>query len=206
MRRQALFLLCAAGVFAQIPGMDMAVMQKWSRAKVIRFQVEGVHKARTGVVFGDYVGKADVTDRMTVEYGFDNKKGKIVGEPKIADFPSGATNIKADGTNCPPPQLKGAYEHFKMVKFAVSGTQLQITGNRIFPAASVSQYPASCAMKAVPGGTVEKFLFVAIMDARLLGMPMPAGNKNQGWAADRKSFTLAGAENWSWTYRPTVVE
>jgi hypothetical protein len=158
MKSQVLFLLCAAGVFAQIPGMDMAVMQKWSRAKVIRFQVEGVHKARTGVVFGDYEGKADVTDRMTVEYVFNNKTGKIVGEPKIVDFPSETVNIKADGTNCPPPQLKGAYEHFKMVKSAVMGTQIQ------------------------------------------------TGNKNMAVAADRQSFMAAGAENWSWTYRPTVVE
>jgi hypothetical protein len=186
--------------------MDMAVMQKWSQAKVIRFQVAGIHKARTGVVFGDYEGKADVTDRMTVEYLFDNKTRKVVGEPKIVDFPSETANIKADGTNCPPPQLKGAYEHFKMVKSAVMGTQIQVTGNRIFPAASVSQYPASCGMKSVPGGTVEKFLFVTIMDARLLGMPIQTGNKNMAVAADRKSFTVAGAENWSWTYTPSVVE
>jgi hypothetical protein len=61
-------------------------------------------------------------------------------------------------------------------------------------------------MKSVPGGTVEKFLFVTIMDARLLGMPIQTGNKNMAVAADRKSFTVAGAENWSWTYTPSVVE
>ncbi len=42
-------------------------------------------------------------------------------------------------------------------------------------------------MKAVPVGTVEKPLFVPIMDARLLGMPVQTGSK---------SIVVAGADNW----------
>lgn len=200
------FLLCGAGLFGQIPGMDMAVMQKWSRAKVIRFQVEAVHKARTSVVYGDHEGKADVTDRITVEYVLDNRARKVVGEPKITDFPSETANIKADGTNCPPPQLKGPYEHFKMAKQSLSGTQIVINGVQSFPAAMASQYPASCAMKAVPGGTVERMMIVTAMDASMLGMPMPAGNKKMSVSADRKSFTLVGADGWTFTYTPSIVE
>jgi hypothetical protein len=204
---RAILLLSAATLSAQIPGMDMAVMQKWSKAKVIRFQVSGVHKSRSGVVFGDHEGKADIVDKLIVEYTWDNKKGQIQGEPKIIDVNSETMNVKADGTNCPPPTLKGAYEHFKMQKYSVSGgRQLQITGSKIYPAASVSQYPASCSMKAVPGGTVEQNLFLTLMDASMLGMPIPAGNKSMSVAADRKSFTLNGADNWSWTYTPNVVE
>jgi hypothetical protein len=202
-----LLVASAVTLSAQIPGMDMAVMQKWSKAKVIHFQVTGIHRARTGVIYGDYEGKADVVDKINVEYTLNNKTGKISGEPKITDFPSETTNIKADGTNCPPPQLRGPYEHFKMVKFTVTnGNQLQITGSRSFPAASVSQYPSSCSLRPVAGGTVEKFIFLTMMDARMLGMPIPAGNKKMSVAADKKSFTLAGAENWIWTYTPTVVE
>lgn len=192
---------------AQIPGMDMAVMQKWSNAKVIRFNVVGVHNARALVVAGDHEGKGDVTDKITIEYTLNNKTGKIVGEPKITDFPSTVANLKSDGTNCPPPQLKGTYEHFQMTKQTVSGgNTLQITGSRTFPAASVSQYPASCSMTSIPGASVEKFLFITMMDARMLGMPIQPGNKNMTVAADRKSFTLVGAENWVFTYTPTLVE
>ena len=50
---------------AQTGGMDMAVMQKWSSAKVVKYRVEGVHSARAPVVKGDYEGKADVIDRLT---------------------------------------------------------------------------------------------------------------------------------------------
>ena len=33
--------------------MDMAVMQKWSTARKVKYRAEGVHKARAAVVFGD---------------------------------------------------------------------------------------------------------------------------------------------------------
>ncbi len=201
-----LYLLPSAALWGQIPGMDMAVMQKWSNAKVIRFSVVGVHSARTLVVAGDYEGKGDVADKITVEYTLDNKSGKIIGEAKITDGASSVTNLKSDGTNCPPPALKGSYEHFQLAKYSLSGNMLQITGTRNFPAASVSQYPASCSMKSIPGSTVEKFLFLTLMDARMLGMPNQPGNQNMSIAADRKSFTLRGAENWVWTYTPTLVQ
>lgn len=204
---RTLICLFAAGLlYAQIPGMDMAVMQKWSNAKVIRFTVVGVHNARTLVVSGDHEGKGDVADKIVVEYTLDNRSKKIVGEAKVTDSPSTVTNLKSDGTNCPPPELKGSYEHFQMTKQSVSGNTLQITGTRSFPAASVSQYPASCSMKSIPGEKVENFILLTLMDAAMLGMPMQAGNKNMTIAADRKSFTMKGADNWVWTYTPTIAQ
>lgn len=205
--RPLLLLLAAPFVLsAQIPGTDLATLQKWSNAKIIRFSIVGVHNARTLVVSGDHEGKGDVSDKVEVEYRFDNKTKKIIGEPKITDFPSTVSNLKSDGTNCPAPQLKGPYEHFQMTKSAVSGTTLMITGTRTFPAASVSQYPASCSMKSIPGATVESNLLLTVTDARMLGMPIQAGSTSIRVAPDRKYFTLVGSNGWSWTYTPTVVQ
>jgi hypothetical protein len=206
MRLCPLLLLIPLSLSAQIPGMDMAVMQKWSRAKVIRFSVVGSHQARTLVVSGDHEGKGDVSDKITIEYTFDNKTSKMIGEPKITDFPSTVANLKSDGTNCPPPQLKGPYEHFQAVSHMVSGTTLMVTGKRTFPAASVSQYPASCSMKSIAGATVQSNVMVTVSDARLLGMPMQSANKSIIIAPDRASFTLVGSDGWSWTYTPALVQ
>lgn len=203
----AVYLIATPTLMAQIPGMDMAVMQKWSNAKVIRYQVSGLHNARKGIIFGDHEGKADVTDKINVEFTFSTKTGKIVGEPKITDFPSTIANIKADGTNCPPPQLNGSYEHFTMTKYSVSnGNQIQITGSQTFPNANVSQYPASCSFHAVAGGKVEKNLFLTVVQATLLGMPIPKEAKGMAVTPDKKSIIITGADNWVWTYTPTVVE
>ena len=60
----------------QSGGMDMAVAQKWAAAKVVKYRVEGVHNGREAVVYGDYEGKADVIDRITVEFTWDKKSAR----------------------------------------------------------------------------------------------------------------------------------
>ena len=192
-------------VLAFQSGFDMAVAKKWEDATVIRYHVVGVHAARTNVVFGDYEGKADVTDRITVEFVWDKKAGKIVGDVKVTDGKSELKNIKSDGTNCPPPTLKGDYEHFQYAKQSIGpGGQIQLTGVRSYPAASVSQYPASCSMKPIPAGKEDKMLTVAPADPAAMAMPMPAGSPISV-AADKKSFSIKGAEQWVWTFTPSVV-
>ena len=186
--------------------MDMAVAQKWASAKVVKYRVEGLHNGREPVVFGDYEGKADVIDRITVEYSWDLKKRKVIGPVAVTDGKTELRNIKSDGTNCPPPQLKGDYEHFQSVSNSMtSGDQVQIKGTRTYPPASVSNYPGSCSMRAIPGGKEEAHLWVGVVAPEVLGMPIMPGSP-VSIAADRKSFSVKGAENWVWTYTPTLVQ
>ncbi len=186
--------------------MDMAVVQKWASAKVVKYRVEGVHNGRVSVVFGDYEGKADVIDRITVELSWDAKKRKIIGPVTITDGKSELSNLKSDGTNCPPPQLKGGYEHFQSVSSSmISGDQVQIKGTRTYPPASVSNYPGSCSMRAIPGGKEEALLWVTGVGPEVLGMPIMPGSPIS-ISADRKTFSVKGADNWVWTYTPTLVQ
>jgi hypothetical protein len=204
-------LLPALVIVAGLPALpataqDMAAAQKWANAKVVKYRVEGVHKARIPVVHGDYDGKADVTDRLVVEFTWDVKKAKVVGPVSVVDGKSEVQNLKSDGTNCPPPQLKGEYEHFQTQSNHMVGDLIQITGTRTFPAASVSNYPASCSMRAVQGTKQEAQLYLTGAGPEALAMPaLPPGGPIT-IAADRKSFTLKGAENWSWTFTPTLMQ
>ena len=111
----------------QCPGTD-AQAQDWSKAKVVKYRVDGVHKGRDAVVKGDYDAKADVTDRITVEFTWDMKGRKLVGPVTVTDGKSEVANIKSDGTNCGPPQLKGEYEHFQSASNKMMGDLLQIDG------------------------------------------------------------------------------
>ena len=204
-------LLTAAAILAGLPAapiaaQDMATAQKWASAKVVKYRVEGVHKARVPVVLGDYEGKADVTDRLVVEFAWDVKKAKVVGPVTVVDGKSEVVNLKSDGTQCPPPQLKGDYEHFQTKSNHMVGDLIQITGTRTFPAASVSNYPASCSMRSIPGSKQEAQLYLTGAGPEALALPaLPQGGPIS-IAADRKSFTLRGAENWSWTFTPTLVQ
>jgi hypothetical protein len=199
------FVASLFSVFTLQAGMDMAVAQKWSAAKVVKYHAEGVHNGRTMVVLGDYEGKADVVDKVTVEFTW-NRSNKIVGPITVVDSKSVLSNLKSDGTNCPPPQLKGDYEHFSSLSNSmVSRDQIQITGTRTFPPASVSNYPGSCSMRAIPGGKEQALLWVAAPEPEVLGMPNMPGSPVT-ISADRKSFSMKAAENWVWTYTPTLVQ
>jgi hypothetical protein len=190
----------------QIAGYDMAVAEKWGKAKVVAYRLEGVHNGREAVVYGDYEGKADVFDRVTAEFTWDCKKRKVVGEVTVTDGKTELKNIKSDGTNCPPPQLKGEYEHFQTVSTAViSGDHIQIKGTRTYPPAMVSNYPGSCSMRSIPGRKEGALLSVGVADPAGLGMPIMPGGPIVV-SADRKSFSVKGAENWVWTYTPTLVQ
>jgi hypothetical protein len=190
----------------QYGGMDMAVAEKWGRAKVVKYRAEGLHKARTNVVFGDYEGKGEVIDRRTVEFTWDVGKGKVVGPVTVVDGKTEVSNLKSDGTNCGPPQLKGEYEHFQSVSNSmVSGDLIQINGTRSYPAASVSNYPASCSMRAIPGRKMDVVVHLGGMAPEALGMPI-SSNAPFSPSADRKSITMKGAENWVWTFTPTLVQ
>jgi len=199
-------VLAGLSLDAGAQGMDMADAQKWASAKVIKYRVEVVHKARVPVVFGDYEAKADVTDRVTVEYTWDVKQRKIVGAVMLSDARTEIANLKSDGTNCPPPTLNGPYEHFQSTSNSMMGDLIQVKGTRTYPPASVSNYPASCSMRAVPGGKQEETLHVGSgVQPDVLAMPNMPGSPVT-IAADRKSFSMRGAGNWLWTYTPTLVQ
>ena len=190
----------------QAGGMDMAVAQKWASAKIVKYRVEGVHSGRESVVYGDYEGKAEVIDRLTVEFSWDVTKGKIIGPVSVADGKSQLSDIRSDGTDCPPPQLKGEYEHFQSVSNSMtSAGQIQIKGTRTYPPANVSNYPGGCSMRAIPGGKEEAILWVAGAGPEGLGMPITKDGPISV-SADRKSFSIKGAGNWVWTYTPTVLQ
>jgi hypothetical protein len=202
----ALVGLAFAVTSSQTLGIDEAVAAKWSAAKVIKYHVEGRHTGREPIILGDFEGKADVIDTVMVDFTWDVTAKKMVGPVVVTDGKTELRNIKSDGTNCPPPTLKGDYELFQSVSNSIVGSeQIQITGKRIYPPASVSNYPGSCSMRAIPGGKEDALLWMPIAGAEALGLPNMPGSPIT-IAADRKSFTMKAAEGWAWTYTPTLVQ
>jgi len=190
----------------QYGGMDMATAEKWGAAKVVQYHVEGVHNARATVVLGDYEGKADIFDRLTVVFTWDVKKRRIIEPFTVKDWKTELKNIRSDGTNCPPPQLLGEYEHFQSVSNSlVSRDKIQINGTRTYPPAKVSNYPGGCSMRSIPGGKEDVIQWLGGADPGGLALPITA-NGPIVVAADRKSFSIKGAENWVWTFTPTMLQ
>jgi hypothetical protein len=173
----------------------------------VKYRIEGLHSARVTVVYGDYEGKADVIDHLTVEFTWDIRKSKFVGPVTVQDGKTELKNLKSDGTNCGPPKLDGEYEHFQSTANALIDNDLiEIKGTRVYPAASVSNYPGGCSMRPIPGANEAVVVHVAPVDPNILAMPGVAPGGPIAVAADGKSFSMKGAENWIWTYKPTIVQ
>lgn len=211
MNKLSRLTLCLAAFGSlQASAVDMAAMEKWSNAKVVKYRVDGEHSARTPVVFGDYEGKADVIDHLTVEFTWDIGNSRFVGPVTVKDGKSELKNLKSDGTNCGPPKLNGEYEHFQSVSNSLIGNELiEIKGVRVYPAASVSNYPGGCSLRPIPGARENVVLHVAPAEPAILGMAgmgmLPKGGPISV-SADAKSFSMKGAENWTWTYTPTILQ
>ena len=189
----------------QSGGFDTAAAAKWEAAKVISYHVEDVHNARAMIVFGDYEGKADVLDRITVEFTWDAQKEAILGPVKVTDRKTELKNLKSDGTNCPLPELLGDYEHFQSVSTSITnGHQVQISGTHTYPAAKVSNYPGSCSMRSIAGAKEQALAVLGGANPGGHAMPMTKGGPIT-IAADRKTFFMTGAEHWVWTFTPTLV-
>lgn len=200
---------CALAGFAavQASAIDMVAMERWSNAKVVSYKVEGKHTTRSSVVNGNYEGNADVFDQVIVEFTWDRTKSQAVGPVTVKDSKTELKNLKSDGTNCPPPTLQGEYEHFQSdSKPIMENEQVRIKGVRVYPAAMVSNYPASCSMRSIPGAKEDVTLYVALVDPGILAMPEMAKSGPISVSADGKSFSVQGAENWVWTYTPKIVQ
>ncbi len=200
-------LALASLAAVQAGAFDMAAMEKWSNAKVVSYKVDGRHTARTSVVYGDYEGKADVIDQLTLEFTWDMRKREVVGPVTMKDGKTELKNLKSDDTNCPPPTLKGEYEHFQSASNpAIDNDQIHLKGVRVYPAAMVSNYPGGCSMRPIPGGKENVTLYVPLVDPQILTMPEMAREGPVSVSSDGKSFSVQGAEEWVWTFTPKIVQ
>jgi len=62
-------------------------------------------QGRTNVVLGNYEGKADVKDTVTLDFVWDKSTNKIVGSVTVTDGKTEVANLKSDGIVRPPRSM-----------------------------------------------------------------------------------------------------
>jgi hypothetical protein len=212
----ALVALMIGGVQAQ--QVDMAAVQRWSNAKVVRYQIVGEFDGWTPVsgtvTAQDRSGEVQATDKLTLGFDWDVREERVVGK---ATIDNAASTVKGTRNKIDPrvaPVLKGAYDHLKVteVRATDAGGRVDLIGTRTYPAAELALgYPSSMAMKPVAQETATVTEFLAMPDPALMGMAgfMPVQTTGTGtqlaFTADQKSFVMK-MNGWTWTYTPTILE
>jgi hypothetical protein len=190
------------------PGFDMAAIQKWQAAKIVHFRISGVFKGTTSIARGSdaQYAQAVVSDGFTVELDLQMRHQELVGAAKFTNTRTTMTGVASPGiVKCPPPTPSGEFEYFEIAKVVNGQSAVELQGTRTYPAIALSnQWPATCAQRPVAGGTEPVTVTLAVPSPVMLALPANADPKF-AVTPDRKSFVLK-AEDWTWTYTPTIVQ
>jgi len=212
-----MFAGCAHTVCAQ----DTDAMLKWTETKVVHYRAVGEFSGPFDILPGDHSVGTPVTDRVEIEFDWNQQENKLVGQPAIRNFPT-KTGAIAPLEGCPLPKLGGEFEFITILSLKdqtdetvrMSAAGLIMDGRRDYPAGEVPLLPNSAAASC--GSTWEKVAAKSVATSEVLPVPLAmllAMGKMGGdnIAPDGKSFVNkfeAGTVNagWTWTYTPTPVK
>ena len=209
-----MFVGCICPVLAQ----DQDAMLKWTQTKVVHYRVVGEYSGTLNIFARS---EAAVTDRVEIEFDWNQEENKLVGDPAIKNFPS-KTGAIVPLLECPAPKINGAFEFITILSLKdqpdetmrVAAPGLVMESKRDYPAGEVPLLPDSAAASC--GSKWEKLAAKSVPASEVLQVPLamllamgPAGGSNI--TPDGKSFVNkyeAGTSNagWTWTYTPTPVQ
>jgi len=195
--------LCALlSTAAPAQQMDMAAMQKWSTAELLRYHIVGVYQDATYIA-SDGAGQADVSDRVVIDLDWKMSEQSIVGKPTIQNSKSPAANVRDRTPACLAPVLHGEYEHYELlsVEPGLAGV-LTFTSSTSYPLVDAASM-CTAGRKPVPAKvktTPEDFSLPQVM---LFAMPI-APSEGLTISPDKKFFTVK-KNGWTWTITPTKV-
>ena len=195
----ALLLIVPAGVFAQ----DVDAMAKWTALTIVHYRVVGEYSGETPLL-ADNITKAQASDRVELEFDWDQFEMKMAGEAKVANFPTQFTPIAVG--ECPPARASGALEIATAlsVKDSPAGGLVNVALRSDNPAGAVpvvsDEGPCGTQWRDVAAKTATTDQMIQIMPAMMLAM-----GPNPGMVTpDGKSLFVKGA-GWTWTFTPTAV-
>lgn len=208
-RTLAVFWLSILGFAKSAAAQDVDAMAKWTALTIVHYRVVGEFTGVSVVLIG--TGKlersAPVTDRVELEFDWDQLEMKLVGEPVIKNFPSEMGEI-LPMSGCPPARVEGVLEFATVLDLSdesdmrYSGV-LELMIRRDYPQGSipsVSEDLCGAVWEEAPAKseTIAQPFTVAL--AMALAMPGMAPTTPDG-----KSLVME-SQGWTWTQTPTPVK
>lgn len=208
------FVGCARPVWAQ----DTEAMLKWTQTRVVHYRAVGEFSGSVRILPRS---DAAVTDRVEIEFDWNQEENKLVGQPAIKNLPTKVSAI-TPMAGCPAAKINGAFEFITILSLKdqpdetvrMSAAGLVMESRRDYPAAEVPLLPSSAAASC--GSAWEKLAAKSVTSSEVLTVPLAmllAMGKMGGdnITPDGKSFVNrfdAGNINagWTWTYTPTPVK
>jgi len=216
---------------------DIEAMARWTSYQIVHYKVVGEFSGETVLLNG--AGKslpaavsAKVTDRIEIEFDWDQQDFNLVGKPVIRNFPTKVVSVNlnaeiGDGTGrtnrytCPEPKLAGAMEFVTGLSLKTDDT-IRMSGGinlqvrRDHPGGSFAAFPTDRQTSitkcgeywetAKPASETSTIDLIAVPGMYLV-MPIPPGQGGMKISPDKKSIILIedkpGASGYGWTWTVT---
>lgn len=179
--------------------------RRWTEAKggLIHYHIEGVFQGRVNVVGGsNWIGYADVTDRVVIELEWNLGQSKLAGTPLIQNSKSAARNFRNPEPKCLPPILRGEYEHYELLGIKDGpGGALEFQVRTAYPLVEVAQMCTGARVK-VPASVKARPESFVMLSPVLLDTQVPDSD-NLRISRDRRSM-IHKQGGWTWTFTPSV--
>ena len=232
--KKLLLVSALAALASPAPAQDMEAMAKWTSYTIVHYKAVGEFSGEVTLLTGSGKRvpteiKAQASDRIEVEFDWNQQEFNLVGKPVIRNFPTKLGSVVFPGLppalsakTCPAPKTDSALELVTGLSLkADEGMRMSgfvnLEVRRDQPAGS---YPAfgntdTCGeiwetSKAV--SETSSTLLMAVPGMYLVMPAMPDAQGGMKISADRKSIVVPpgkdGASNygWTWTYTPTGVK
>jgi hypothetical protein len=179
--------------------------RQWTEGKdgIVDYHIVGVYQGRTNVVGGsDWIGYADVADRVVIDLKWNLAESKLVGMPSFQNTKSEVKNLRNSEPSCLPPVLKGEYEHYELqaIKQGLGGA-LELLVQTTYPMVEVSQL-CTGKRKSLPASRKTHPEEMVVPSPVAFGMKLPDSD-NLRISSDKKSLIQKKA-GWTWTFTPSV--
>ncbi len=204
---------------ARASAQDVDAMAKWAAYEVVHYHFVGAYSGDIYLlnIRQGLSGIAPVTDRVEIDFNWDQNEMQVIGDPVVKNFPSTVGKV-LPSPKCPFARVEGEFEMATVTAVAdMGGAMLTITSKRTFPAGAIpligeDNVCGGVNWEVVAAATVTSEWIAVVPPAMMVVMPAGAGYES---TADGKSLKVKGGStgeqatglnDWSWTITPTPVK
>jgi hypothetical protein len=209
--------LCPRPVEAQTIE-DIEAMSKWMEVEIVHYKVVGDYKGTMTLLrFADQyfqgIVMADVTDRIEIEFDWNQKTYALVGTPIIRNAPTKIVKIEATNTEGCPGSTKVDVGPEFLIGTSLKDGGAGIAGHVVLDGkrqSATGSFPTKtdggCGIaNATSSSEPVKLEIPAAITPTLLYLPP---SQTYRATADKKSIVMVmesrGLEGWTWTITPTA--
>jgi hypothetical protein len=203
------FLAAATLSVSRASAQDVNAMARWTSLKVVHYHAVGEF---SGPIDEGGVS-ASVIDRVDIEFDWDQKESKLVGQPVIKNVPTKVGAIKHDVLDtCPAPRVEGTFEYWTVVEITSTVMQLQLQVRRDHPDVATPYgddrrgAAAKCGDLWNKAAAKSETFTVALLVPPAMVLAVPEAGAFEITKDGKSIIMKEDTDGWVWTLTPTPVK